>query len=127
MVSSSSIDRRSLGPLPVVAVAASGAQLSPPRVNGPEVVVEAASAVAAEGLELRMSIEGQGEIVVPFPSIAAGGRASLTLPGALAPDATEVWQRWRSGGRRVEVELLEAPLWGCDGAVPSRQAFRMGG
>ena len=93
---------------------------------GREVVVEAACAVDATNLELRLSIEGEGEIVVPFPAIAAGGRASLTLPASLGPETLAIWEGWRGGGRRVEVELLEAALWGCDEVAPSRQAFRMG-
>lgn len=110
LVSSSGLDPRRLGPLPVVAVDASGAQLSPPRMAGREVVVEAACAVDATNLELRLSIEGEGEIVVPFPAIAAGGRASLTLPASLGPETLAIWEGWRGGGRRVEVELLEARL-----------------
>ena len=126
LVSSSGLDPRRLGPLQVVAVDASGAQLSPPRMAGLEVVVEAACAVDATNLELRLSIEGEGEIVVPFPAIAAGGLASLTLPASLGPETLAIWEGWRGGGRRVEVELLEAALWGCEEVAPSRQAFRMG-
>ena len=127
LVSSSGLERRKLGPVPVIAVEASGALLAPPRIAGREVVIEAVSENAAESLQLRLSIEGEGEIVLPFPAIAAGGRASLTLPEALGSDASATWEAWRGGGRRVEVELLEAGLWECEGAAPSRQAFRMVG
>lgn len=124
-VSASGLERRRLGPLPVVAVDASGAQLSPPRTAGSEVVVEATSSVEGRNLQLRLSIEGEGEIVVPFPRIEAGGRATVVLPSVLEADAAAVWEGWRGSGRRVEVELLEEALWGCEGATPARQAFRM--
>lgn len=127
LVSSSGLERRSLGPVPVVAVDASGAQLSPPRISSVGMAFEATSAVDAHDLQLRLSIEGEGEIVVPFPAIAAGGRASVVLPDALGPGGAAVWEGWRGSGRRVEVELLEATLWGCEGAQPARQAFRMSG
>ncbi len=128
VVSNSGLTRRVLGPIPVEAVPRFGAQLLPPRTAAGEVVLEATSGspVPFGALEVRLSFGGAGEIRQPFPSIPAGSSGGLRLPSDLDEQSAGVWAEWTQAGGRVDVELLEASLWDCEGAVPAKQAFRIG-
>jgi hypothetical protein len=128
VVSSSGLERRVIGPVSVESPPRFGATLLPPRSGPQEVLLEASSRtmVPANSLEVRLSFAGDRVIRIPFPQIEAGGSGVLRLPADLDADSASEWMDWREVGGRVDVELLEAALWDCEGAVPARQAFRIG-
>jgi hypothetical protein len=128
VVSTSGLERRTLGPIAVEAVPRFGVGLLPPRVAGAEVLLEAtaASAVPQGAVEVRLLFGEAGEIRSAFPAIPEGGAGVLRLPADLDAEAAALWAEWRAAGGRVDVELLEASLWDCEDAPPARQAFRIG-
>lgn len=128
VVSTSGLERRVIGPVPVGAVPRFGATLLPPRAGAEEVLLEASSRsmVPAGVLELRLSFGREEAMRVAFPSIPAGGSGGLRLPADLDAESAAVWARWKEAGGRVDVELLEASLWDCEEAAPAQQAFRIG-
>jgi hypothetical protein len=127
-VSTSAIDSRTIGPIPVEAAPRFGARLLPPRVEGAEVLLEAtaATAVPQGAVEVRLLFGEAGEIRSAFPAIPEGGAGALRLPADLDAEAAALWAEWRAAGGRVDAELLEASLWDCEDAAPARQAFRIG-
>jgi hypothetical protein len=128
VVSTSGLDRRTIGPIPVESTPRFGAGLLPPRTGPDDVLLEAStgSAAPAGALEIRLVFDGDDAMRVAFPQIPAGGSAILRLPADLDEESAATWARWTALGGRVEAELLEASQWNCEGATPAKQAFRIG-